>query len=299
MAGEKLRAAFSAFFIFVAAEDVSDLCQSQFPLYWSVDQNSQEQVEALISAGCDVDKSRPSDGMTALMLAARKNSTSICRLLLDAGASKDLVNRRGLTAAQIAAAKSFLSLAALLQGQSVDATTQRNKLHGRSPQISPSSSLNSLSPSGVLSTSAPVSPRPTGRSLLSIVAKTDAELSITDQSCTATSSKSGTVLKKSGFLGRNWQPRRLVVDATTASVSYYTGDNSEARIVLPLKLVQVESAPDVTRRGETLYRFNVQSGRDKKLQFACDSVALRDEWVDCISRAALTAAAEKPTCPSR
>ena len=47
---------------------------------------------------------RDSYGQTALMIASKKNHAEVCRLLIDAGADRTLVDSNGLTAQDLAAA---------------------------------------------------------------------------------------------------------------------------------------------------------------------------------------------------
>ena len=61
------------------------------------------------------------DGMTALMFAAREGHEAVARLLLERGAEPQATDKKGKTAADLAAAKGQTALVALLRGTREDA----------------------------------------------------------------------------------------------------------------------------------------------------------------------------------
>eukprot|EP00439_Symbiodinium_sp_Y106_P042562 s3998_g5.t1 len=74
--------------------------------------NREDMVRFLLQAG--VDKDCRHDGMTALMIAAASGSFRVARMLLEAGAEKDIANHRGRTALMLASEKGDLKIASLL-----------------------------------------------------------------------------------------------------------------------------------------------------------------------------------------
>ena len=81
-------------------------------------QNGHEAVVArLLAPGVvtDPNKARTTDGCTPLWMAAQKGHEAVAKLLLDGGADRTVVTKRGTSAAEIAARKGHAALAELLK----------------------------------------------------------------------------------------------------------------------------------------------------------------------------------------
>jgi len=82
-------------------------------LLLAVHRGSEDEVRRLLAQDVNVNGT-DGDGMTPLMASAMNGQTAIARLLLAAGASRDLFNTWGMTARDIAAWHGYDALGALL-----------------------------------------------------------------------------------------------------------------------------------------------------------------------------------------
>lgn len=72
-------------------------------------------VKLLLDAGANVDHQLTTSKNSALHLAASRGSMNICRLLLDAGGNSKLIDRGGLTAADVAKRNHFNNVAVFIE----------------------------------------------------------------------------------------------------------------------------------------------------------------------------------------
>ena len=77
-------------------------------------------AERLIKLGANIE-ARDSDGMTALMCAARYGHADFCRFLLEKDAKINLKDGRGMTAIMYAAANGYTAICTLLLSNGADA----------------------------------------------------------------------------------------------------------------------------------------------------------------------------------
>ena len=109
------------FYSFMMGEDelhpVHGSTLNESSLYFAVQNNDQETVQRLLTAAIvdqnQLDHKDSTRGWTALFVACFGGSTSIAKLLLDAGAQQDAVDLAGWTAKEHAVFRGHLSLADL------------------------------------------------------------------------------------------------------------------------------------------------------------------------------------------
>jgi ankyrin repeat protein len=102
--------------LIAAGADIELTFEGGTPLLVAAASDEPGAARALLENGADVNRQVPADaeyeaGYTALMFAAENGSEEIVEMLLSAGADRTMRDAEGLTAADIAASRDYLSLA--------------------------------------------------------------------------------------------------------------------------------------------------------------------------------------------
>lgn len=116
-------------------EDMQKTDPSLARLLLAVHGGREDEVRSLLAAGIGVNLC-DADGMTPLMAAAMNGDVLIARLLLGAGACRDMFNKWGMTARDIAAWHGYDALAELLdegRGGAPEKETPTQRQGGKRP----------------------------------------------------------------------------------------------------------------------------------------------------------------------
>lgn len=211
-----------------------------------------------------------------------------------------MLNKRGLTAAQIASSKGFNALATLLQSahENGDENFVRNELHG----IQLSQSLDNLAK---ITPSAPsLNKNARSATANSSVWRTEREQALNDDlsslteiaSLATATTKRTPILKLGGLFGRSWQVRELLLDASERTLSYFKRGRPRPQGVMSLDgaRVQIIEGPEPNGGGsgssgvggvdtKKLFRFAVYpdtaTTHKKCYHFATETERLGQEWV--------------------